>query len=116
MSEWIGLLGCSGCWGTREMGVRGTALGWPRRRRGGGRADGRGGVAKGGKLQHAERRVAWSLGATRGCHREQEVACGPPRRWAAPLSAGGREKQRSREVGDEVWTDLQFSKSSGSLL
>ena len=25
-------------------------------------------------------------------------------------------KQRSREVGDEVWTDLQFPKSLGALL
>jgi len=36
--------------------------------------------------------------------------------WVPPLSAGGREKQRSREVGDEVWTDLQFPKSLGALL
>ena len=35
---------------------------------------------------------------------------------AAVSSDGGREKQRSREVGDEVWTDLQFSKSLGALL
>ena len=73
-------------------------------------------VARGGELQHEGKRAVKGWGATRGCHGEQEVACGPPRRRAAPLSAGGREKQRSREVGDEVWTDLQFSKSLGALL
>ena len=73
-------------------------------------------VAETGKLQREGKRAARSSDATCGCHREQEVACGPPRQWAAPLSAGGREKQRSREVGDEVWTDLQFPKSLGALL
>ena len=42
------------------------------------------------KLQREGKRAARSSGATRGCHGEQEVACGPPRRRAAPLSAGGR--------------------------
>ena len=69
-------------------------------------------VAETGKLQREGKRAARSSGATRGCHGEQEVACGPPRRRAAPFSAVGREKQRSREVGDEVWTDLQKLKSS----
>ena len=73
-------------------------------------------VAETGKLQCEGKRAARTSGTTRGCHGEQEVACGPPRRRAAPLSAGGREKQRSREVGDEVWTDLQFLKSLGALL
>ena len=40
----------------------------------------------------------------------------PPTAAAAPLYTGDREKQRSREVGDEVWTDLQFPKSLGALL
>ena len=73
-------------------------------------------VAETGKLQREGKRAARSSGATCGCHGEQEVACGHPRRRAAPLSASGREKQRSREVGDEVWTDLQFPKSLGALL
>ena len=73
-------------------------------------------VAETGKLQREGKRAARSSGTTRGCHGEQEVACSPPRRQAALLSAGGREKQRSREVGDEVWTDLQFPKSLGALL
>jgi len=72
--------------------------------------DGRGGVAKTGKLQREGKRAARSSGATCGCHGEQEVACGPPRRRAAPLNA------RGREVGDEVWIDLQFPKSLGALL
>ena len=45
------------------------------------------------------------------------------RMWPAALHGGGQrrsapaaEKQRSREVGDEVWTDLQFPKSLGVLL
>ena len=45
------------------------------------------------------------------------------RRWPRPAlsgrrhwTAGGGEKQRSREVGDEVWTDLQFPKSLEALL
>ena len=47
-------------------------------------------VAETGKLQREGKRAARSSGVTRGCHGEQEVACGPPRRRAAPLSAGGR--------------------------
>ena len=43
--------GFSWCWGAREMGVRGTALSWPRRRRGGGRGARRGGVARRGEVQ-----------------------------------------------------------------
>ena len=35
-----------------------------------------------------------SLGCSVGRWAKQEVACGPPRWWAAPLSAGA---QRSRE-------------------
>ena len=40
----------------------------------------------------------------------------PPTAAAAPLCAGGRKKQRSRDVGDEVWTDLQFPKSLVALM
>ena len=88
--------GSSRCWGARELGCWGSAPGWPRRRRSGGRADGRGGVVKEGEIQREGRRAAWSLGATRGYHREQEVACGPPRRrWLrfAP-TAGEAERER----------------------
>ena len=88
-SEWNRMRGFPWCRGTREEGNWGSVPSSPRRRRGGGRADGRGGVARGGEIQHEGRRAAWSLGATRGCHGEQEVACGPPRQRAAPLSAGG---------------------------
>ena len=72
------------------------------------------------KLQREGKRAARSSGTTRGCHvrrrAKQEVACALPRWRAVALRAVGREKQRSREVGDEVWTDLQFSKSLGALL
>jgi len=47
------------------------------------------------KLQREGKRAARSSGATRGCHVRR------------------RAKQ---EVGDEVWTDLQFPKSLGALL
>ena len=47
-------------------------------------------VAETGKLQREGKRAARSSGTTCGCHGEQEVACGPPRRRVAPLSAGGR--------------------------
>ena len=47
-------------------------------------------VAETGKLQREGKRAARSLGTTRGCHGEQEVAYGLPQRRAAPLSAGGR--------------------------
>ena len=54
--------------GHTKEGEPGAASGWPRRRRGGGRADGRGGVAKKVKLQREGKRAARSSGATRGCH------------------------------------------------
>ena len=77
-------------------------------------------VAETGKLQREGKRVARSSGLTRGCHvrwrAKQEVACGLPRQRAAALSTSGTEKLRSKEVGDEVWTDLQFQKSLGALL
>ena len=75
-----------------------------------------GSVARGGGVQ----RVGKWVQRLRRCHvrrrAKQEVACGLPRWRAVALGASGREKQRSREVGDEVWTDLQFPKSLGALL
>ena len=55
--------------------------------------DGRGGVAKGGEIQHEGKRAAWSLGATRGRPRQAGGGRGPPRRRAAALSAGGAEAE-----------------------
>ena len=52
---------------------------------------------------------AWGGGAAGGGLR-------PPWAAAAPLCAGGRAKQRGREVEDEDWTCLQFLKNSGILL
>ena len=93
MSEWIGLLGC---WGAE------------RRRAGALRRAGHGG----GEVAAAELvGVAWrgeegssargsgskrSLGCCVGRWAKQEVACGLPRRRAAPLSAGGGEAERER--------------------
>ena len=64
-------------------------------------------AAETGKLQRERKRAARSSGVTRVCH---------VRRRVQQEVAGGREKQRSKEVGDEVWIDLQFSKSLGALL
>ena len=47
-------------------------------------------VAETGKLQREGKKAARSSGTMRGFHGEQKVAYGPPRRQAAPLSAGGR--------------------------
>jgi hypothetical protein len=111
VSEWIGLLGCSGCWGTLKKESRGAASGWPRWRRGGGRRARRGGVAREGGVSA---RGSGSRGSRR-CHvrrwGKQEVACGLPRR-RRQRSAPAAVKQRGREVEDQVWTDLQNLKSS----
>ena len=53
-----------------------------------------------------------SLGCRVGRWAKQEVACGPPRRRVAPLSAGGREAERERG-GRRSWNSLQILKSSG---
>ena len=49
-----------------------------------------GGVARGGGIQLG---VEWGqevAGVPRVAVEQQEVACGPPQRWSAPLYAGGR--------------------------
>ena len=55
------------------------------------------------------RGAVWGGGAAGG-------GLGPPWAAAAPLCAGGRAKQRGREVEDEDWTCLQFLKNSEILL
>ena len=83
--------------------------------RGGGRGARLGGVARGGGIQCG---VEWGqevAGVPRVAVEQQEVPCGPPRRRAAPLCAGGRGS-REREVEDESWSFLQFLKSLGVLL
>ena len=51
---------------------------------------GRDGVARGGGVQREGEWVQEVAGALRGAVEKQELACGPPRRRAAPLCAGGR--------------------------
>jgi len=78
------------------MGKPGSIPTSPRRRRGGGRGARLGGVARGGGIQ---RGGEWGQGVAevpRVAVGKQELACGPPRRQAAPLCAGGRG---SREGG-----------------
>ena len=55
-----------------------------------------GGVARGGGIQ---RGVEWGqevTGVPRVAVEQQEVACGPPRRWVALNCAGGGEAERER--------------------
>ena len=56
-----------------------------------------------------------SLGCRVGRWAKQEVACSPPRRWAALNCAGGGEAERER--GGRKRVDfLQFRKIPGTLL
>ena len=102
----VGVLGL--CAGLATAAARWWPRGWP-----GWRGEDREAPARGEKGGEELGRDAWGHVRRRA---KQEVSCGLPRWWAAALSAGGREKQRSREVGDEVWTELQFPKSLGALL
>ena len=105
MSEWIGLLGCSGCCGAREMGV--GVLRWAGH--GGGEVAATefagGSVARGGGVQ----RVGKWVQRLRRCHvrrrAKQKGACGLPRRRAAALSASGGEAEREAG-GRRSWTSL----------
>ena len=96
MSEWIGLLGYSGCWGMREMGVRCTASGWPRRRRGGGRRARRGGVAREGGVQREGKWVQGFAEVPREAVGKAGGGLQPPTAAAAPLSTGSGEAERQR--------------------
>ena len=93
-SEWNRMRGFPWCRGTREEGNWGSVPSSPRRLRGGGRVDGRGGVAKGGEIQREGRRAAWSLGATRGRPRQ---AGGGLRTSTAADGAAQRRRQRETE-------------------
>ena len=98
------------------MGKSGSFPSSPRQRRGGGRGARLGGVARGGVLRRGGEWGQGVVGVPRVAVEQHEVAYGPPWRRAAPLCAGGRAKQRGREVEDEGWTFLQFLKSLGVLL
>ena len=78
--------------------------GWP-----GWRGEGRGDPARGKEGGVESRRDAWVPRRAGGGLRPSTAAGG----------AAQRRRQReteNREVGDEVWTDLQFPKSLGALL
>ena len=90
MSEWIGLLGCSGCWGARKKESRGTASGWPQRRRGGGRIARRGGVAREGGVQREGKWVQGFAEVPREAVGKAGGGLRPPTAVAAPLSTDGR--------------------------
>ena len=92
-SECTRMRGLPWCRGTREEGNWGSVPSSPWRRRGGGRADGRGGVAKGGEIQREGRRAAWSLGATHG--RPRQVGGGL---WASTVTGGAALRRRQRET------------------
>ena len=83
------------------MGKQGSFPSSPRWRRGGSRGARLGGVARGGGIQRGSE---WGQGVAevpRVAVGKQELACGPPRRLAAPLCAG---EEAGREVEDEGWT------------
>jgi len=78
------------------MGKPGSIPSSPRRRRGGGRRALRGSVARGGEVQREGEWGQEVAGVPRVAVEQQEVACGPPRRWrrrSAP-TAGEAERER----------------------
>ena len=78
------------------MGVRGTVLGWPRRRRGGGRRARRGGVAREGGVQREGKWVQGFAEVPREAVGEAGGGLRPPTAAAVPLSTGGGEAERQR--------------------
>jgi len=101
-----------------KSGTAACSRGWPARWLCAGGVSRAQAASKGGGLQRAERKAAWSPGVTRGCHGEQEVAGGRPERWAALRRAGGAEteKQRGKHEVEEGWTYLQFPKTPATSL
>ena len=96
MSEWIGLLGYSGCWGARKKESRGTVSGWPRRRRGGGRRARWRGVAREGEVQREGKWVQGFAEVPREAVGKAGGGLQPPTAAAAPLSTGSGEAERQR--------------------
>ena len=91
-----------------KSGTATCSRGWPARWLCAGGVSRAQAASKGGGLQRAERKAAWSPGVTRGCHGDQEVAGDRPERWAALRRAGGAEteKQRGKHEVEEKWTYL----------
>ena len=78
------------------MGVRGTASGWPRRRRGGGRIAQPGQRGDGRELQREGKWVQGFAEVPREAVGEAGGGLRPPTAAAAPLSTGGGEAERQR--------------------
>ena len=57
-----------------KSGTAACSRGWPARWLCAGGVSRAQAASKGGGLQRAERKAAWSPGVTRGCHGDQEVA------------------------------------------
>ena len=72
-------------------------------------------ASKGGGLQRAERKAAWSPGVTRGCHGDQEVAGEATQSGGRAAYGTGSGKQRSRQEEEEKdWFEIQ--KISGTQM
>ena len=81
--------GCHWFWSAREIELRGSTEGQPRRRRGGDRWGVLGGVAREGSSSARGQWVQGSTGVTRGAAAKLELACGRPR-----AAAGGADCRR----------------------
>ena len=90
-----------------EKANSGTATysrGWPARWLYAGGVSRAQAASKGGGLQRAERKAAWSPGVTRGCHGDQEVAGDRPELWAVLRRAGGAETEQRGRLGKKIGT------------
>ena len=84
-----------------KSGTATCSRGWPARRLCAGSVSRAQAASKGGGLQRAERKAAWSPGVTRGCHGDQEVAGEATQSGGRAAYGTGGGKQRSRQEEEE---------------
>ena len=82
--------------GAHEMGARGTALSWPRRRRGGGCGARWGGVARGGEVQREGEWVQEVAGVPRGAVGEAGASLRP-----SSTAGSAAQRRRAEKAGRE---------------
>ena len=84
-----------------KSGTAACSHGWPARWLSAGGVSQAQAASKGGGLQRAERKAAWSPGVTRGCHGDQEVAGEATQSGGRAAYGTGGGKQRSKQEEEE---------------